>query len=210
MIVQFGGQTPLNLAQRLRAPACPSSAPRPSPLIWPKTASASASCSTSLKFPSPAAAHATSVEEALAVGERIGYPVLVRPSYVLGGRAMVIAYDAEAVEAVHGASGRVLPGAARPRRSLPRKTQSRSMSTRSAIPKTSSSPASCSTLKKPASTPATRPACCLRQHSPGNARNPPHLHPQAGPRAQSHRPGQPAVRHPARRRRRTTTSSSSK
>ena len=40
---------------------------------------------------------ATSVEEALAGGERIGYPVLVRPSYVLGGRAMVIAYDAEAV-----------------------------------------------------------------------------------------------------------------
>ena len=37
------------------------------------------------------------MDEALAVGERIGYPVLVRPSYVLGGRAMVIAYDAEAV-----------------------------------------------------------------------------------------------------------------
>ena len=40
---------------------------------------------------------ATSVEEALAGAERIGYPVLVRPSYVLGGRAMVIAYDAEEV-----------------------------------------------------------------------------------------------------------------
>jgi carbamoyl-phosphate synthase large subunit len=50
-----------------------------------------------LEVPQPAGGTATSVEEALAIGERIGYPVLVRPSYVLGGRAMVIAYDAEAV-----------------------------------------------------------------------------------------------------------------
>jgi carbamoyl-phosphate synthase large subunit len=50
-----------------------------------------------LDIPQPPGGTATSVEEALAVGERIGYPVLVRPSYVLGGRAMVIAYDAEAV-----------------------------------------------------------------------------------------------------------------
>ncbi|HUD74131.1 MAG TPA: ATP-grasp domain-containing protein, partial [Terracidiphilus sp.] len=50
-----------------------------------------------LQIPQPAGGTATSVEEALAIGERIGYPVLVRPSYVLGGRAMVIAYDAEAV-----------------------------------------------------------------------------------------------------------------
>lgn len=50
-----------------------------------------------LEIPQPAGGTATSVEQALAIGERIGYPVLVRPSYVLGGRAMVIAYDAEAV-----------------------------------------------------------------------------------------------------------------
>src|SRR6202034_2328704 len=50
-----------------------------------------------LQIPQPPGGTATSVEEALAVAERIGYPVLVRPSYVLGGRAMVIAYDAEAV-----------------------------------------------------------------------------------------------------------------
>ena len=49
------------------------------------------------KIPQPRGGTATSVEEALAVGEQIGYPVLVRPSYVLGGRAMVIAYDADAV-----------------------------------------------------------------------------------------------------------------
>jgi carbamoyl-phosphate synthase large subunit len=50
-----------------------------------------------LEIPQPAGGTATSVDEALVVAERIGYPVLVRPSYVLGGRAMVIAYDAEAV-----------------------------------------------------------------------------------------------------------------
>jgi carbamoyl-phosphate synthase large subunit len=50
-----------------------------------------------LQIPQPSGGTATSVEQALAIGERIGYPVLVRPSYVLGGRAMVIAYDAEGV-----------------------------------------------------------------------------------------------------------------
>ncbi len=50
-----------------------------------------------LQIPQPRGGTATSVEQALAVAEQIGYPVLVRPSYVLGGRAMVIAYDADAV-----------------------------------------------------------------------------------------------------------------
>ncbi len=57
----------------------------------------SASCSMIWKFRSPAGGTATSVEQALEIGKRIGYPVLVRPSYVLGGRAMVIAFDASAV-----------------------------------------------------------------------------------------------------------------
>src|SRR5205814_10077211 len=50
-----------------------------------------------LQIPCPPNGAATSVEEACAVAARIGYPVLVRPSYVLGGRAMVIAYDEEMV-----------------------------------------------------------------------------------------------------------------
>jgi carbamoyl-phosphate synthase large subunit len=50
-----------------------------------------------LKIPSPANGSATSVEEACEVGARLGYPVLVRPSYVLGGRAMVIAYEEDTV-----------------------------------------------------------------------------------------------------------------
>ena len=55
------------------------------------------SCWKSYGIPQPPGGMATSVEEALARREQVGYPVLVRPSYVLGGRAMVIAYDAKAV-----------------------------------------------------------------------------------------------------------------
>ena len=89
-----------------------------------------------LKIPQPRGGTATSVEEALAVGERIGYPVLVRPSYVLGGRAMVIAYDAEAVAQYMRAGGRVLAGAARCSSITSSRTPSRSTSMRSAIRKT--------------------------------------------------------------------------
>src|SRR6202041_2484861 len=68
MIVQFGGQTPLNLSLPLKAAGVPIIGTSPG-------------------------AMATSVDEALAGARRVTYPVLVRPSYVLGGRAMVIAYD---------------------------------------------------------------------------------------------------------------------
>ncbi len=51
-----------------------------------------------LEIPQSPGGMATSVDEALAAAEKVGYPVLVRPSYVLGGRAMVIAYDAKAVK----------------------------------------------------------------------------------------------------------------
>ena len=98
VIVQFGGQTPLNLALPLKRRACRSSAPIPRTSTSPKIASASASCSTSCRFPSPAERHGHQRRGGLrrrARGSAI--PVLVRPSYVLGGRAMVIAYDEETV-----------------------------------------------------------------------------------------------------------------
>ena len=97
MIVQFGGQTPLNLAQRLRAAGVPIIGTSPESIDLAEDRKRFGKLLDELKIPQPAGGTATSVEEALAVGERIGYPVLVRPSYVLGGRAMVIAYDAEAV-----------------------------------------------------------------------------------------------------------------
>ena len=97
MIVQFGGQTPLNLAQRLRAAGVPIIGTSPESIDLAEDRKRFGKMLDELKIPQPAGGTATSVDEALAIGERIGYPVLVRPSYVLGGRAMVIAYDAEAV-----------------------------------------------------------------------------------------------------------------
>jgi carbamoyl-phosphate synthase large subunit len=97
MIVQFGGQTPLNLAQRLRAAGVPIIGTSPESIDLAEDRKRFGKLLEDLDIPQPRGGTATSVEEALAVGERIGYPVLVRPSYVLGGRAMVIAYDAEAV-----------------------------------------------------------------------------------------------------------------
>jgi carbamoyl-phosphate synthase large subunit len=97
MIVQFGGQTPLNLAQRLRAAGVPIIGTSPESIDLAEDRKRFGKLLEELEIPQPAGGTATSVEEALAVGERIGYPVLVRPSYVLGGRAMVIAYDAAAV-----------------------------------------------------------------------------------------------------------------
>jgi carbamoyl-phosphate synthase large subunit len=97
MIVQYGGQTPLNLAQRLRAAGVPIIGTSPESIDLAEDRKRFGKLLEELEIPQPAGGTATSVDEALAVGERIGYPVLVRPSYVLGGRAMVIAYDAEAV-----------------------------------------------------------------------------------------------------------------
>ena len=97
MIVQFGGQTPLNLAQRLRKAGVPIIGTSPESIDLAEDRKRFGKLLQELSIPQPDGGTATSVEEALAVGARIGYPVLVRPSYVLGGRAMVIAYDAEEV-----------------------------------------------------------------------------------------------------------------
>ena len=97
MIVQFGGQTPLNLSQRLRAAGVPIIGTSPESIDLAEDRKRFGKLLEDLDIPQPAGGTATTVEQALAIGERIGYPVLVRPSYVLGGRAMVIAYDAEAV-----------------------------------------------------------------------------------------------------------------
>ncbi|HEV2278425.1 MAG TPA: carbamoyl-phosphate synthase large subunit [Acidobacteriaceae bacterium] len=97
MIVQFGGQTPLNLALRLKAAGVPILGTSPESIDLAEDRKSFGKLLEDLAIPQPPGATATSVEEALAGAERIGYPVLVRPSYVLGGRAMVIAYDAATV-----------------------------------------------------------------------------------------------------------------
>jgi carbamoyl-phosphate synthase large subunit len=97
MIVQFGGQTPLNLALPLKQAGVKILGTSPESIDLAEDRKQFGALIERLNIPQPPGAMATSVDEALAGAERVGYPVLVRPSYVLGGRAMVIAYDADAV-----------------------------------------------------------------------------------------------------------------
>jgi carbamoyl-phosphate synthase large subunit len=97
VIVQFGGQTPLNLALPLKRLGVPIIGTDPENIDLAEDRKLFGMLLDDLGIPSPANGTATNVEEACAVARRLGYPVLVRPSYVLGGRAMVIAYDEEMV-----------------------------------------------------------------------------------------------------------------
>ena len=97
LIVQFGGQTPLTLALPLKAAGIPIIGTDPTNIDLAEDRKLFGKLLDDLKIPSPANGSATNVEEACAVARSIGFPVLVRPSYVLGGRAMVIAYDEDTV-----------------------------------------------------------------------------------------------------------------
>ena len=97
VIVQFGGQTPLNLALPLKRAGVPIIGTDPDNIDLAEDRKLFGKVLDELQIPAPPYGTATSMEEAIAVAKRLGYPVLVRPSYVLGGRAMVIAYDEETV-----------------------------------------------------------------------------------------------------------------
>src|SRR5664279_5237930 len=97
VIVQFGGQTPLNLALPLKAAGVPIIGTSPESIDLAEDRKRFGKLLDELSIPQPRGATAASVEEAVANANRIGYPVLVRPSYVLGGRAMVLAYDDESL-----------------------------------------------------------------------------------------------------------------
>ena len=93
MIVQYGGQTPLNLAKRLNDAGVPIIGTSVDSIDLAENRERFAEFIRSLGIEQPANGYARSAEEAVEVAQRIGYPVLVRPSYVLGGRAMKIVYD---------------------------------------------------------------------------------------------------------------------
>jgi carbamoyl-phosphate synthase large subunit len=93
VIVQFGGQTPLNLAMRLLAAGVPVIGTSPESIDLAEDRKRFGRLLADLGIPQPPNGTATSNEEAREVAAEIGYPVLVRPSYVLGGRAMQIVYD---------------------------------------------------------------------------------------------------------------------
>ncbi|MDX2179557.1 MAG: carbamoyl-phosphate synthase large subunit [Bryobacteraceae bacterium] len=96
-IVQFGGQTPLNLALPLKRAGVPIIGTAPENIDLAEDRKLFGKLLDDLQIPSPPNGTATSVEEACAVARKLGFPVLVRPSYVLGGRAMTIAYDEDTV-----------------------------------------------------------------------------------------------------------------
>jgi len=93
VIVQFGGQTPLNLALPLWEAGVPIIGTSPESIDLAEDRKRFGKLLADLNIPQPENGAATSYEEARRIAEQIGYPILVRPSYVLGGRAMVIVYD---------------------------------------------------------------------------------------------------------------------
>jgi len=98
VIVQLGGQTPLKLAIPLERAGVPILGTSPEAIDRAEDRKRFAKLLKKLKIPHPPDGTATSVESALKVSKKIGYPVLVRPSYVLGGRAMEIVYSNEMME----------------------------------------------------------------------------------------------------------------
>jgi carbamoyl-phosphate synthase large subunit len=95
-IAQFGGQTPLNLALGLQKNGVNIIGTSPQSIEIAEDRKLFAAMLDKLKIPQPPNGLATNIEEALAASKKLGYPVLVRPSFVLGGRAMQIVYsDAE-------------------------------------------------------------------------------------------------------------------
>ena len=93
VIVQFGGQTPLNLADRLHAAGVPIIGTSPDSIDLAEDRKRFSALLNELNIPQPPNGTAVSPEEAKAIAAEIGYPVVVRPSFVLGGRAMAIVYD---------------------------------------------------------------------------------------------------------------------
>jgi carbamoyl-phosphate synthase large subunit len=98
VIVQFGGQTPLNLAMRLDEAGAPIIGTSPDSIDLAEDRKRFGALLTKLGIPQPENGTATSPAEAAEQAARIGYPVLVRPSYVLGGRAMAIVYDERSLD----------------------------------------------------------------------------------------------------------------
>jgi carbamoyl-phosphate synthase large subunit len=95
VIVQFGGQTPLKLAVPLREAGVPILGTSPDAIDRAEDRQRFSALLTDLGLHQAAGATARSLEEARAIATTIGYPVLVRPSYVLGGRAMRVVHDGE-------------------------------------------------------------------------------------------------------------------
>ena len=98
VIAQFGGQTPLNLASKLKKEGVTILGTTPEVIDLAEDRDQFRKMMDKLGIPMPESGMATTVEEAQAIAERIGYPVMVRPSYVLGGRGMEVVRDSSQME----------------------------------------------------------------------------------------------------------------
>ncbi|MFC3896723.1 carbamoyl-phosphate synthase large subunit [Lentzea rhizosphaerae] len=109
VIVQLGGQTPLGLAQRLADAGVPVVGTTPEAIHLAEDRGQFGKVLTEAGLPAPKFGTATSFDEAKEIADEIGYPVLVRPSYVLGGRGMEIVYDEESLSGYIARATEVTP-----------------------------------------------------------------------------------------------------
>lgn len=109
VIAQFGGQTPLNLASELEKNGVNILGTPPSVIDLAEDRDLFRDMMNKLEIPMPESGMASTVAEALSIAKRIGYPVMVRPSYVLGGRGMEVVYDDESMKEYMAAAVGVTP-----------------------------------------------------------------------------------------------------
>ena len=109
VIVTLGGQTPINLAKRLKEAGVPIMGTQPEAIDLAEDRDRFASLLDRLDIAYPPSSTAETVEEAKGVARRVGYPLLVRPSYVLGGRGMAIVYDDDDLVKYMAAATQVSP-----------------------------------------------------------------------------------------------------
>ena len=109
VIAQFGGQTPLNLATELEKNGVKILGTPPSVIDMAEDRDLFRAMMDKLKIPMPEAGMASTTEEAIAIAEKIGYPVMVRPSYVLGGRGMEVVSNTEMLKKYMAAAVGVTP-----------------------------------------------------------------------------------------------------
>ena len=109
VIAQFGGQTPLNLASDLEKNGVKILGTSPSVIDLAEDRDLFREMMDRLEIPMPESGMATTIDEALSIAHKIGYPVMVRPSYVLGGRGMEVVYDDDSMAGYMKAAVGVTP-----------------------------------------------------------------------------------------------------
>jgi carbamoyl-phosphate synthase large subunit len=109
VIVQFGGQTPLNIARELEAEGVKILGTSPATIDLAEDRDRFSEMMKKLGIPMPESGMASTFEQAVEIASRIGYPLMVRPSYVLGGRGMEVVYDEEMLKEYVAAAVDVTP-----------------------------------------------------------------------------------------------------